>query len=72
MINEKKNYLWKNKKYVALVLAIQGWFVIMRVRANGVFHAQLSRFHDIFSAQLLMCVVSYIIYGRIKELDFFL
>uniref|UniRef100_A0A1I8EPM6 Uncharacterized protein n=1 Tax=Wuchereria bancrofti TaxID=6293 RepID=A0A1I8EPM6_WUCBA len=40
----------------------------MRVRANGVYHAQLCRFHDMFSAQLIMCVTSCIIYGRIKEL----
>ncbi|OZC07147.1 hypothetical protein X798_05837, partial [Onchocerca flexuosa] len=40
----------------------------MRTRANGIYHAQLCRFHDVFSVQLVMCMISSIIYNRIKEL----
>lgn len=70
MINARESYLWKNKKYIALLIAVQGCFILMRVRANGMYHAQLCRFHDMFTAQLLMCVISSIIYVRIKEWGF--
>ncbi|VDK27502.1 unnamed protein product [Gongylonema pulchrum] len=64
---EKKALLRENVKYLAAVLGAEICLGIMRLRAHGMYHAQLCRIHDMFNLQLIMCVFSVIIYIRIKD-----
>lgn len=67
-LSQRTNCLRRNKKYIALLIAVEAIFVLFRMRSSGIYHAQLRRFHDVFTVQILMCVMSSMIYGRIKEL----